>query len=101
VSRSIKLEEKYLSIVTDIIREKLPDAEIWAFGSRVNGSARNYSDLDLLLNNSELIPAETMIKIREELSDSDLPIKVDVLDQYDLDEGFLKIINKEKILLQG
>lgn len=34
-------------MLTDIFDSYCPDAEIWAYGSRVNGDAHDGSDLDL------------------------------------------------------
>ena len=41
------LEPGHLETVRRILREHLPEAEVRAFGSRVAGGARQYSDLDL------------------------------------------------------
>ncbi len=39
-----------------LLREHLPDVEVWAYGSRVNGRSHDGSDLDLVLCGPELIP---------------------------------------------
>ncbi|MDK4535476.1 nucleotidyltransferase family protein [Kingella kingae] len=36
-----------LQIVQTILRQHIPQRTVWAFGSRVNGKAKPYSDLDL------------------------------------------------------
>ena len=44
------MNEKDLNILkqyANAIRAKFPDALIWAFGSRVKGTASEYSDLDV------------------------------------------------------
>jgi len=38
----------FMQFVT-LVRQKFPDARIWAFGSRVNGTAREWSDLDVCI----------------------------------------------------
>lgn len=56
------------------------DAEIWAFGSRVNGGAHEGSDLDLVLRNPRDLtrPVQGWLALKEALSDSSLPMLVDV-----------------------
>jgi predicted nucleotidyltransferase len=40
-------DEKVLSILASLIRERFSDARIWAFGSRTRGKATEESDLDV------------------------------------------------------
>lgn len=46
---SVTITEEELRIVDAILTEHVPDAAVWAFGSRVTGRARPYSDLDLVI----------------------------------------------------
>ncbi|MDK4525326.1 nucleotidyltransferase domain-containing protein [Kingella kingae] len=46
-------------IVQTILRQHIPQRTVWAFGSRVNGKAKPYSDLDLaVLGDTSLSLAE-------------------------------------------
>jgi len=36
-------------MVRDILHRSVPNRSVWAFGSRVTGKARRYSDLDLVV----------------------------------------------------
>lgn len=48
-----------LQIVQTILRQHIPQRTVWAFGSRVNGKAKLYSDLDLaVLGDTPLSLAE-------------------------------------------
>lgn len=48
-----------LQIVQTILRQHIPQRTVWAFGSRVNGKAKPYSDLDLaVLGDTSLSLAE-------------------------------------------
>ncbi len=40
-------DEKVLSILASLIRQRFSDARIWAFGSRTRGKATEESDLDV------------------------------------------------------
>jgi len=48
-----------------------------AFGSRVKGTNRKYSDLDLCLLNT--VPMSTVSFLREEFEESNLPFEVDII----------------------
>ena len=43
------LRPQYLKILTDIFESYCPEAEIWAYGSRVKGDAHEGSDLDMVV----------------------------------------------------
>ncbi|HCO93320.1 MAG TPA: hypothetical protein DIU00_05115, partial [Phycisphaerales bacterium] len=49
----IDVEEKYLTEIRRILGEHVSDCEVRAFGSRIEGKARDFSDLDLVLVGSE------------------------------------------------
>ncbi|CAG8690029.1 10011_t:CDS:2 [Gigaspora margarita] len=49
----------------------------YAYGSRVKGTARKFSDLDLCYQ--EEIPREVIYQIKEELEESDLPFIVELV----------------------
>lgn len=46
---SIDLRPPYLAEVQRLLHVHVPQAEVWAFGSRVTGAAHDASDLDLVL----------------------------------------------------
>ncbi|CAG8513978.1 11724_t:CDS:2 [Racocetra fulgida] len=50
--------------------------QFYAYGSRVKGTARQYSDLDLCFQ--EEIPSYILVEIEEELEESDLPFTVEL-----------------------
>ena len=64
-----------------------------AFGSRVVSSAQDrarvkpHSDLDLALSATPL-PLKQMFTLREAFSESDLPMRVDIVDMGDLPAGW-------------
>ncbi|RBM08555.1 nucleotidyltransferase family protein [Novacetimonas cocois] len=88
------------AIVLRILHEIVPDREVRAFGSRVTGDAKPFSDFDLAVMGNELLPLETRARLEEAFSESDLPWKVDVLDWAQVDEGFKRIISNSWIVLQ-
>jgi len=45
----IDLNPRYWEIVRDILARHVPQYEVWAFGSRARRTAKEYSDLDLVI----------------------------------------------------
>lgn len=53
----IDICQNQLEIVQAILRKHVPDQEVWAFGSRAKGTARQYSDLDLAVITDTPLPS--------------------------------------------
>ncbi len=45
----LHLAPKRRAVIEALLCERLPDVEVWAYGSRVNGRSHDGSDLDLVL----------------------------------------------------
>ncbi|WNE40672.1 MAG: hypothetical protein mread185_000129 [Mycoplasmataceae bacterium] len=71
--------------------------QFYAYGSRTKGNAKKYSDLDLcyLAN----IPRNEILNLNEELIESDLSFKVDLINLNKVDLSFKKSIEKDLVLL--
>lgn len=87
----LDLEPKYLAIIQKILTIHAPGKTIWAYGSRIKGTAHKGSDLDLIAIDAS---AEQVSTLREAFSDSDLPILVDILDWATIPEMFKEEIKK-------
>ena len=72
---------------------------VWVFGSRAAATARRYSDLDLALEGEAPLDPDLLGRLSEALSESDLTIKVDVIDLRTVDPAFRRIIEREMIPL--
>lgn len=88
------------AIVLRILNEIVPDRDVRAFGSRVTGTAKPFSDLDLAVMGEEPLPLETRAQLEEAFSASDLPWKVDVLDWESIDNVFQRIISSACVILK-
>jgi uncharacterized protein len=64
---------------------QLPVA-IWAFGSRVKGKVKPFSDLDLVVVGEKAMPPGLLWNLREAFSETDLPYRVDVQDWFQIPE---------------
>ena len=75
--------------------------EVWAFGSRVNGTAHVGSDLDLVIRTDDLkkLPISLLSNIRETLRESNIPIIVEIFDWARLPESFHKNIEAQHEVL--
>ncbi|MBS1078267.1 nucleotidyltransferase domain-containing protein [Gluconobacter kondonii] len=95
MTERIDITPEERAIVLRILNEVVPDREVRAFGSRVTGKAKPFSDLDLAVMGDEPLPLETRARLEEAFSVSDLPWKVDMLDWAQADEIFKKIIHQK------
>lgn len=91
----IDLNDKYISFIKETITNILPDVEVFIFGSRTQGKAREYSDVDIALKAYNKIPLSDILKIKTAFEDSTFPYKVDVVDLNSIDEKFYNIIKND------
>jgi len=90
----IDLTAEHLTLLKTIIAEHLSECEIRLFGSRANGTAKPYSDIDIALKCAEPIDRRTMQRLREALQESALPMRVDLIDWHGISEEFRGVIKK-------
>jgi predicted nucleotidyltransferase len=99
-NRGLQLRPGEFEMVRDILQRHVPERVVWAFGSRVNGKARPYSDLDLAILGDQPLPFSTRADLAEDFTESDLPFKVDIVDWATTSEKFREIIRAEHVELQ-
>jgi len=75
--------------------------EVRAFGSRVNGKAHSGSDLDLVIISQSVnkMPMEIFTNLKEKISESNIPILVELFDWDRLPESFKQNILQQNELL--
>ncbi len=96
----IDLRPDHLKIVTAILSRHVPEYEVRAFGSRVDGRAKPHSDLDLVVMTASPLAPSRLADLTDAFSDSDLPFRVDVLDWASITEDFRRIIERENVVVQ-
>lgn len=99
MTREIILPTEQLQLVLSLTQLNLPGVEVWAYGSRVRGNPRRYSDLDLVAFAGPAQSSQAN-NLREALEESDLPIRVDLFLWNELPESFHAQIRKEYAVLQ-
>ena len=96
----IDIHPDHWKIVQRILQEHVPDLEVWAFGSRAKGSAKEFSDLDLVVITDEPLPLDISAALNKAFPESDLPWKVDVVDWTSVGDGFKQVIERDKVVVK-
>jgi uncharacterized protein len=99
----LQVSSNHLDMLLDLLRQHVPQAQVWAYGSRVSGGAHEGSDLDIVLRTPGKLSAscEGWVDLKYELSESALPILVDVHDWAHLPVEFHRNIEREYVELQA
>ena len=99
----LDLRPGHLAMVRALLEEYLPKAEVLAFGSRVQGTGHEASDLDLVVRRPDAVLEVTtnLAALREALIESNVPIRVDLLDWADIPPAFQREIERAYVVLQA
>ena len=97
----IDIRLDHLHIVRDILKQHVPNHKVMVFGSRAKFTAKHTSDLDLCIMGNAPLSLSLLGHLRDDFSESNLPYKVDLVDWYDLDNVFKKIVKRDMQLIQG
>lgn len=97
----LHLPARYREHLEALLREHLPDVEVWAYGSRVDGRSHDGSDLDLVLRGPGLeeIDLARLDDFQRALHDSTMPFLVEARDWARLPVRFHREIEREYVVL--
>lgn len=96
----IEISPAHWAIVAEILARHLPrSASVWAFGSRARFAAKPYSDLDLAIIDDKPVSLSALAVLDEELTESALPFKVDVVEWATISESFRNIIRQTHVVV--
>ncbi|MHB1286510.1 MAG: nucleotidyltransferase family protein [Leptospirales bacterium] len=95
----LDIRPAHLKIVLETLNRFIPDREVWVFGSRVKGTAKDTSDLDLAVIGKTPLDFKTLAALRDDFSESNIPYKVDVVDWSTISETFREIIRKDRVVI--
>ncbi len=86
-------------IAIDPLKEK--GCAVWIFGSRARGDHRKFSDIDLLYSTpkSTGLPSGMIFSIKDQLEESRLSYKVDLVNSEDLASSYKENVLKDRIVL--
>jgi|LauGreSuBDMM15SN_2_FD.fasta_scaffold24162_2 type I restriction enzyme S subunit len=97
-NESLDMDSKHLSIVKDILKQSISGKLVWVYGSRIRGTSKKHSDLDLVVFG---LDSKKFSELKEAFEESNLPFRVDLLDWNKIPESFQNNINKKYIVLQN
>lgn len=99
----LHLSPRYLAMLRELLQRHLPAVEVWAYGSRVTGNGHEASDLDLVVRNPSDPQMETasLPALRAALSESNLPLLVDIVDWARIPESFRREIEAAYVVVQS
>jgi len=90
----IDLPQDQQQEVERILLKYIPGIEVRAFGSRINGTAKQHSDLDLVVVDKTPLPRDLYYRLQDAFEESTLPIRVDLLDWQRITPEFRQHIEK-------
>jgi len=98
----LELTPQQLAEVRRILRLYLPGRTVRAFGSRVVGNAKPFSDLDLAVMGETPLDFRQISALKDAFAESNLPFRVDVVDWAATSESFRGIIEGAyEVLVNG
>lgn len=96
----IDVKPEQLAEIQEILAQYAPGCEVRAFGSRVTGRTKPWSDLDLAVVGATPFGWRNVARLIEAFQESTLPFRVDVLDWHDVSPSFQAIIAKQYAVIQ-
>jgi len=97
--KSIDLKPGHLALVRGILAKQVPAYQAWAFGSRVQGTAQPFSDLDICLRAALPMSYEEKANLKLAFSESNLPFAVDIVDLNRCSSAFAQDLEHSKVSL--
>ncbi len=89
---------EHQKIILDLLQLHLPGIVVWAYGSRMRGTANAKSDLDLVVFAGPEKKLQ-VFSLKEAFDESNLPFRVDLFDWSELPENFRNNIKAEHLIL--
>ena len=95
---NIDISPRDKAILSSLLEEYLPHTTIWAYGSRVAGHAKPWSDLDLVVFSGAEQKYHLSL-LKEALAESNLSFRVDLLEWDSLPDNFKANISTSPVIL--
>ncbi len=89
------IEQQIKAIINDVLNPK--SFELILYGSRAAGTAHSGSDYDVAIKATEQIPPRILAVIREQLEESNIPNKIDIVDYHNISVELKTNIDKDGI----
>lgn len=92
--------EQMLIQLKHIILDSLKDqpVKVYLFGSWARNEEKRSSDIDIAFRSTEQIPMRQWVELREQIEESTIPYKVDLVDLTNANDVIIKKVKKEGII---
>jgi uncharacterized protein len=87
----IALLQSEINLIKTTVQKYLPESKVIIFGSRVLGTAKKFSDIDIAISNETKIKLEDLLNIKQEISDN-CEYLIDLIDTKSVSNNFLEVI---------
>lgn len=94
----LELESHDKEIIDSILAPYIAEESLWVFGSRVTGSARSNSDLDLVIRGKGQLPLSEWQRLADDIEYSEMNTRVDLVDWHRLSDEFKNNIAGQMVL---
>ncbi len=94
----LNVKQQYLEELKSILNEYCPDAEVWAYGSRLTEDCHSGSDLDLVVKSFN-DKTKSLYELKALLSDSNIPFIIDIHEFDKLPDYFQTEIKKNYVVI--
>jgi type I restriction enzyme S subunit len=96
----IDVSERDFVTIQGFLAKHVPECEVWAFGSRATWTAKEHSDLDLVIVGPNKLETRVFNSLKEAFDESALPYRVDVLDWHGISPEFKRNIEKNYVVIR-
>ena len=81
-----------------IISKHVPKCTVYLFGSRARGEHREGADMDVAIDAGIPIDSKIILRIKQDIDDSRIPVFVDVIDVHSVSDRMRKEIERDGIV---
>jgi predicted nucleotidyltransferase len=100
MTSTLDISQEQRETLLALLHRHLPGVTIWAYGSRVKGTARPNSDLDLVVFTTNAQRPQVS-ELKDALDESNIPFRVDLHVWDNIPERFHDIIRHEYQVLSN
>lgn len=97
----VHLSPRHRAELVSLLRRHVPEAEAWAYGSRVSGRSHDASDLDLVLRGpgGAPLPIAQLASLADAFRESNIPFVVEARDWARIPESFREEIARRHAVI--
>ncbi len=85
--------------IRNILKGHVPHATVYVFGSRADNTAKKFSDVDLLIDNTTPLSFSVLSALREDFTNSTLPFTIDLVDAHSIEATFRERLLQKAVQL--